>query len=103
MSGRYRSLRGRAGRWHRISRGGNLLVRLAVAYPALVQGLVMAGTPLTSRADVRLTRRKSSSAATTWRARCVLGLLIYSEGLEPLVEQFVKARLAQPRETILSF
>ena len=29
-----------------ISLGGNLLVRLAVAYPALVQGLVMAGTPL---------------------------------------------------------
>jgi class 3 adenylate cyclase/pimeloyl-ACP methyl ester carboxylesterase len=88
-----------------ISRGGNLLVRLAVAYPALVQGLVMAGTPLAQQgrrpidqAQEFLRNNDLEGAVRFW------GSLILSEpGLEPLVEQFVKDRLAQPRETILSF
>jgi class 3 adenylate cyclase/pimeloyl-ACP methyl ester carboxylesterase len=88
-----------------ISRGGNLLVRLAVAYPALVQGLIMAGTPLAQqgrrtidRAQEFLRDNDLEGAVRFW------GSLIFSEpALEPLVEQFVKARLALPRETILSF
>jgi pimeloyl-ACP methyl ester carboxylesterase len=88
-----------------ISRGGNLLVRLAVAYPALVQGLVMVGTPLAQqgrrpidRAQEFLRNNDLEGAIRFWSS------LIFSEpGLESLVEQFVKDRLAQPRETILSF
>jgi hypothetical protein len=65
----------------------------------------MAGTPLAQQgrrpidqAQEFLRNNDLEGAVRFW------GSLILSEpGLEPLVELFVTARLAQPRETILSF
>jgi pimeloyl-ACP methyl ester carboxylesterase len=88
-----------------ISRGGNLLVRLATAYPALVQGLVLVGTPLAQqgrrsidRAQEFLHNNDLEGALRFWAA-----LILSEPGLDALAEQFVKARLALPKETILSF
>jgi class 3 adenylate cyclase/pimeloyl-ACP methyl ester carboxylesterase len=88
-----------------ISRGGNLLVRLAAAYPALVQGLVLVGTPLAQqgrrsidRAQEFLRTNDLEGALRFWAA-----LILSEPGLDALAEQFVKARLALPKETILSF
>jgi pimeloyl-ACP methyl ester carboxylesterase len=88
-----------------ISRGGNLLVRLAVAYPALVQGLVIVGTPVAQqgrrsidKAQEFLRNNDLEGALRFWAS-----LTLSEPGLEPLVERVVKARLALPRETILSF
>jgi class 3 adenylate cyclase/pimeloyl-ACP methyl ester carboxylesterase len=88
-----------------ISRGGNLLVRLAVAYHALVQQLVLVGTPLAQqgrgtidRAQEFLRRDDLEGAVRYWAS-----IILTEPGLEPLVERFVKARLALPKETMLSF
>jgi class 3 adenylate cyclase/pimeloyl-ACP methyl ester carboxylesterase len=88
-----------------ISRGGNLLVRLAVAYPAVVQGLVLVGTPLAQRGRRTIDRAQEflrnddlEGAVRFWAS-----LVLSEPGLEPLVEQVVKARLALPKETMLSF
>jgi pimeloyl-ACP methyl ester carboxylesterase len=88
-----------------ISRGANLLVRLTVAYPALVQGLVVAGMPLAQEgrgtieeARTFLRQDDLESAMRFWFS------IVFSEpGLEHLEEQSVKARMAMSTETLLSF
>ena len=87
-----------------LSRGGNLLIRLAASYPHLVRKLVTVGTslswdrPQSREAKAVLEREGVESALRFWSS------LVWSEpGLEAMFEQFVQTRLRLPRETLLSF
>jgi class 3 adenylate cyclase/pimeloyl-ACP methyl ester carboxylesterase len=87
-----------------ISRGGNLLLHLAVAYPHLVSKLVTVGTSLSwtrphARHAQELVDREGVEAALRFWFQ-----IVWTEpGLDALVEQMVQARLLLPRDTLLSF
>jgi pimeloyl-ACP methyl ester carboxylesterase len=88
-----------------ISRGSNLLIRLAVTYPSLVGRLVVVGTPLAGvgrrpmeKAQEFLRRGEIESAV-----RFFFSIVFSEPGLDALADQVVSHSLRLPRETILSF
>ena len=95
-----------------ISRGSNLLVRLADAHPDLVRRLVLIGAPTDIGAsDSPMQRRDHLSATAAFLANDDFeGLMRYHIGRvfsEPDVADLAASRgkrwLGMPRETILSF
>ena len=94
-----------------ISKSGNMLVRLAVAAPSLVKGLVLVGTPLDitpgslslvrSEADDRF--RAALRAGDLERAmQHFVATIVTEPDTGELAEQFTRNVLRLPRESILS-
>ena len=87
-----------------LSRGGNLLIHMAVAYPHLLRKLVTMGTSVSwDRAQARqaqeiLAREGIESAIRFW-----MSLAMAEPGVEASVEERVRAWLALPQGTVLSF
>jgi len=96
-----------------ISRGGNLLVKLAIAYPGLLKRLVLCGSgtddlapgslyPLTGEWTARFIealKNKNLEQALT-----IFSSIVYSEpGTHELAEQFVQCTMSLPWETVFSF
>ncbi|MBI4589416.1 MAG: alpha/beta fold hydrolase [Candidatus Rokubacteria bacterium] len=96
-----------------ISRGGNILVKLAAARPLLVKKLVLVGTPLDDMGPASVSRL-SNEFDVKFRASMKEGNLegaipsfvatiITEPGTGDVAEQFVQNVLRLPRETIVSF
>jgi pimeloyl-ACP methyl ester carboxylesterase len=87
-----------------LSRGGNLLIHMAVAYPHLLRKLVTMGTsvswdrPQARQAHEILAREGIESAVRFW-----MSLAMAEPGVEASVEERVRAWLALPQDTVLSF
>jgi class 3 adenylate cyclase/pimeloyl-ACP methyl ester carboxylesterase len=87
-----------------ISRGGNLLVHMAVSYPNLLEKLVTMGTslswdrPQARQAQEVLRRDGIESALRFWTS-----LTLVEPGQDAMAEQFVRSRLLMPEETWRSF
>jgi pimeloyl-ACP methyl ester carboxylesterase len=96
-----------------ISRGGNVLVKLAASFPELVKKLVLVGTPLDDMRPGSLSRlssewddrfRESFKQGDLERAiPFFVATIITEPGTSDLAEQFVRNVLRLPKETILSF
>jgi class 3 adenylate cyclase/pimeloyl-ACP methyl ester carboxylesterase len=96
-----------------ISRGGNLLIKLAIAYPELVKRLVLCGAgtddlapgslyPLSgewTEEFIEALKNKNLEQALT----IFSSILISEPGTHELTEQFIKRTLSLPQETVLSF
>jgi pimeloyl-ACP methyl ester carboxylesterase len=96
-----------------ISRGGNLLIKLAIAYPGLLKRLVLCscttddltpGSPYPlsgewTKGFIEALKNKNLEQALT-----IFSRIVYSEpGTHELAEQFVQRSMRLPRETVLSF
>ena len=87
-----------------LSRGGNLLVHMAVSYPTLLEKLVTMGTslswdrPQARQAQEILRRDGIESALRFWTS-----LTFVEPGQDAMAEQFVRSRLLMPEETWRSF
>ena len=87
-----------------LSRGGNLLVHMAVSYPHLLEKLVTVGTsmswdrPQARQAQEILRRDGIESALRFWTS-----LTFGEPGQDALAEQFVRTRLLLPEDTWRSF
>jgi class 3 adenylate cyclase/pimeloyl-ACP methyl ester carboxylesterase len=87
-----------------LSRGGNLLVHMAVSYPDLLEKLVTVGTsmswdrPQARQAQEILRRDGIESALRFWTS-----LVFVEPGQDALAEQFVRTRLLLPEDTWRSF
>jgi len=96
-----------------ISRGGNILVKLAAAHPSLVKKLVLVGTPLDDMGPGSISRLKNEFDETIRASlkeqnleRAVpafVATIITEPGTGDVAEQFVRNVLRLPRETIMSF
>ncbi|UCF83745.1 MAG: alpha/beta fold hydrolase [Desulfobacteraceae bacterium] len=96
-----------------ISRGGNLLIKLAAAYPGLVKRLVLCGAgtddltpgslyPLRgewTKEFIEALKNKNLEQALT----IFSSILISEPGTHELAEQFIKRTMNLPQETIVSF
>jgi len=96
-----------------ISRGGNIVVKVAAAHPSLVKKLVLVGTPLDDMGPGSISRLKNEFDAK-FRAHLKEGdleravpafvaTIITEPGTGDVAEQFVRNVLRLPRETIMSF
>ena len=96
-----------------ISRGANLLIKLAIAYPGLLKRLVLCscvtddGAPGSlyppsgewTEGFVEALKNKNLKQALT-----IFSSIVYSEpGTHELAEQFIQGTTSLPRETVLSF
>jgi len=86
------------------SRGGNLLVRLAVAYPRLLKGLVTVGTPGIPAPPKDPKYREALERQDIEQMIRLLWAEVVSEpGSHDVAELHIRQALQLPRETILSF
>ena len=87
-----------------LSRGGNLLIHMAVSYPHMLEKLVTVGTsmswdrPQARQAQEILRRDGIESALRFWTS-----LTFVEPGQDALAEQFVRTRLLLPEDTWRSF
>jgi class 3 adenylate cyclase/pimeloyl-ACP methyl ester carboxylesterase len=87
-----------------LSRGGNLLVRLAVAYPQLLKGLVTIGTPNQPVPPHDPRYREAIERQDIEQMIRLLWAEVVSEpGSHDVAELHIEQALRLPRETILSF
>ncbi|MEK7446640.1 MAG: alpha/beta fold hydrolase, partial [candidate division NC10 bacterium] len=88
-----------------ISRGGGLLVKLAVTYPGLVGRLVLVGTPTEFVPVPRMAEfSQALKSGDLEQAMRMFWPTVFSEpGTAALVEQAVQHSLRLPSETVLSF
>ncbi|MBI3031434.1 MAG: alpha/beta fold hydrolase [Candidatus Rokubacteria bacterium] len=96
-----------------ISRGGNVLLKVAAAHPSLVKKLVLVGTPLDDMRPGSISRL-SNEFDLNFRAFLkqqnleeampfFVATIITDPGTGDLADQFVRNILRLPRETVLSF
>jgi pimeloyl-ACP methyl ester carboxylesterase len=87
-----------------LSRGGNLLIHMAVSYPHLLEKLVTVGTslswdrPQARQAQEILRRDGLESALRFWAS-----LSFVEPGQDAVAEQWVRTRLVLPEDTWQSF
>lgn len=96
-----------------ISRGGNILIKVAVAHPSLVKKIVLVGTPLddmgrgsVSRVQNEFDDKFRASLKEQDLERAIpffVATIITEPGTGDVAEQFVRNVLRLPRETTLSF
>jgi class 3 adenylate cyclase/pimeloyl-ACP methyl ester carboxylesterase len=87
-----------------LSRGGNALVHLAVAHPALVERLVLVGTSLSwERRQAVEARRLLAESGPEAALRYWFAGVFPESGPESLADQYVRSRRLLPPDTILSF
>jgi len=87
-----------------ISRGGNLLVKLAVAHPALLAGLVLVGTPRSYSPGLKGRFHEPFARGDVEGPMRLFWPTVHSEpGTEDLVEQAVQHCLRLPVATVLNF
>ena len=87
-----------------VSRGGNLLVHMAVSYPGLLEKLVTVGTSLSwDRPQARRAQELLRSEGLESALRFWTSLTFVEPGQDAVGEQFVRSRLLLPEDTWRSF
>ena len=87
-----------------LSKGGSMMVRLAVAEPRLFKALVLVGTPLNDDLQsLDHARRVAGEGDLEGACRFWFAATSSEPGLDHLEDQFVKSRMMLPKDTLLSF
>jgi len=87
-----------------LSKGGSMMVRLAVAEPGLFKALMLVGTPLSDDLEsLHHARRLVGEGDLEGACRFWFAATSSEPGLDHLEEQYVRSRMMLPKETLLSF
>jgi class 3 adenylate cyclase/pimeloyl-ACP methyl ester carboxylesterase len=87
-----------------LSKGGAMMVRLAVAEPGLFKALVLVGTPLNDDLQsLNHARRLAGGGDLEGACRFWFAATNSEPGLDHLEDQYVKSRMVLAKDTLLSF